>query len=116
MNNIRKQRLESQLKREISAVIMREVKDPRVAFVSVHDVSLTNDMKAAHTYISIMGSSEEKEKTLKGLRKGAGFIRSVLGKNLRLKYIPDIRFELDEKMRQKDNILKILKNLETERE
>ncbi|MFP4465624.1 MAG: 30S ribosome-binding factor RbfA [Candidatus Goldiibacteriota bacterium] len=112
MNSIRKQKLESLLKRELSIIIMREVKDPRVSFVSVHEVSLTNDLKTAHVYISIMGSREEKQKTFKGLSKAAGFIKSVIGKNIRLKYIPDIKFAMDEKMEQKDNVLKILKNLE----
>lgn len=65
MNNIRKQRVESAIRKEISTILMRDIKDPRVSFVSVTHVSLTNDIRIAHVYVSIMGDKETKEKTWK---------------------------------------------------
>ncbi|HPI02588.1 MAG TPA: 30S ribosome-binding factor RbfA, partial [Candidatus Goldiibacteriota bacterium] len=79
MQGIRKQKVESLMKREISTIIMREVKDPRIGFVTVHSVSLTNDLREAHIYISVMGDEEQKKKSLEGLRQASGFIRGQVG-------------------------------------
>jgi len=112
MNIIRKKRLESLLKREISMIIMREIKDPRVHFVTVTNVSLTNDYKIAHVYVSIMGDEKEKEKNLQGLKNASGFIRKLIGESIKIRYNPEVIFKIDDSFEKQDKIFKILKEIE----
>lgn len=112
MNEIRKKRLESLLKREISLIIMHEIKDPRIHFVTVTNVSLTNDYKMAHIYVSIMGDEKEKEKNLQGLKNASGFIRKLVGESIKIKYNPELIFKIDDSFEKQDKIFKILKEIE----
>ncbi len=112
MNIIRKKRLESLLKREISMIIMREIKDPRIHFVTVTNVSLTNDYKMAHIYVSVMGDENEKEKNLEGLNNASGFIRKLIGESINIRYNPELKFKIDDSFEQQDKIFKILKEIE----
>lgn len=112
MNQIRKKRLESLLKREISQIIMHEIKDPRIHFVTVSNVSLTNDYKMAHIYVSIMGDEKEKEKNLQGLKNASGFIRKLVGESIKIKYNPELIFKIDDSLDKQDKIFKILKEIE----
>ena len=116
MQGVRKKKAESLLKREISGIIMREMKDPRVKFVTVTGVSLTNDLKAAHVYISVMGGEKEKKGTMAGLKSAAGFVRGRIGESVRLRYNPEIRFELDETLDARDRVEKLLRKIEEGRD
>ncbi len=113
MNNIRKQRVESQLRKEISFIIMEDLKDPRVKFVSVTHASLTNDLRMAHIYVSIMGNEAEKKEVMKGLESACGFIRKEIGERMRLRYTPELKFKIDESydvQMRIEQILKIIKD------
>jgi ribosome-binding factor A len=77
-------------KEVLSEVIQREVKDPRVGFVTVTGVKLSPDLRHAKVYVSVMGTDEEVEESLAGLESARGYKRSELGKHLRLKYLPEI--------------------------
>lgn len=112
MNEIRKKRLENLLKREISLIIMRKIKDPRINFVTVTKVSMTNDYKMAHIYVSIMGDEKEKEKNLKGLKNASGFIRKLVGESIKIRYNPELIFKIDDSFEKQDKIFKILKEIE----
>jgi len=115
MNNIRKQRVESAIRREISTLILRDLKDPRIGFVSVTHVSLTNDLRIAHVYVSIMGDNEAKEKSMEGLKSASGFIRKQVGDVIKLRYTPEIIFKLDDTQEERERIMKLLKTIEDER-
>ncbi len=93
--NRRIQRINKTLMKEISEVILREVKDPRViSLVSIVDANMASDMKSARITISIFGKDElENLKTLEALNSAAGFISSVVSKGLRLRFAPHITFE-----------------------
>ncbi|MCX8092860.1 MAG: 30S ribosome-binding factor RbfA [Candidatus Goldbacteria bacterium] len=112
MNEIRKKRLESLLKREIGMILLREIKDPRIHFVTVTDVSMTNDYKIAHIYVSIMGDEKEKENNLRGLQNAAGFIRKLVGESIKIRYNPELIFKIDDSFEKQNKILKILKEIE----
>ena len=112
MNIIRKKRLESLLKREISTIILRQIKDPRIHFVTVTEVSLTNDYKTAHIYVSIMGDEMEKQKNLEGLKNASGFIRKLIGEEIKIRYNPELIFKIDDSFEKQDKIFKILKEIE----
>jgi ribosome-binding factor A len=116
MHNIRKQKVESQLKREISMLIMRELKDPRTnKLISVTNVSLTNDIRAAHVYVSVMGDEKDKKGAMAGLKSAAGFIRKEIGEIIQLRYTPEIIFELDETIDEQVRVERLFKTIEEQR-
>ena len=95
-NNSRLGRTNSDVQRVISHVIEFEVKDPRISsFVSVVKCDVTNDYKECKCYISVLGSEEDSEKTIQGLRSASGFIRKRLAESLNLRYTPEITFVAD---------------------
>ncbi len=114
MNNIRKQRIESQLRKEISFIIMEDLKDPRVKFVSVTRANLTNDLRIAYINVSIMGTEEEKKEVMKGLKSACGFIRKEIGERMRLRYTPELKFSIDDSYDIQMRIEQILKTIKDE--
>ena len=94
--SLRANRVGEQMKKEMSDIIGRKIKDPRIGFVTVTDVEVTADLQHAIVYISVLGDEEQKEKTLKGLSQAKGFIRSEIGQRIRLRKTPEISFEFDE--------------------
>ena len=95
-NNSRGGRVNSDVQRVISHVIEFEIKDPRVSsLVSVTRCDVTNDLKECKCYISVLGSDEDAENTMEGLRRASGFIRKRLAESLNLRYTPQIEFKLD---------------------
>lgn len=114
MENTRSNRVAEQLKKEIGDIINRKLKDPRIGFVTVTDVDVTNDLQIATVYISVLGDESEKDASLKGLQKANGFIRSEIGKRIRLRKIPEISFQFDEAQAYGNRIEEILKELNKE--
>ncbi|MDQ0217034.1 30S ribosome-binding factor RbfA [Peribacillus cavernae] len=94
--SLRANRVGEQMKKELSEIIGRKIKDPRIGFVTVTDVTVTGDLQQATVYISVLGDEEQRENTLKGLAKAKGFIRSEIGQRIRLRKTPEIAFEFDE--------------------
>ncbi|HPN63771.1 MAG TPA: 30S ribosome-binding factor RbfA [Candidatus Goldiibacteriota bacterium] len=115
MQGIRKQKVESLMKREISTIIMREVKDPRIGFVTVHSVSLTNDLREAHIYISVMGDEEQKKKSLEGLRQASGFIRGQVGDAVKLRHTPELIFKMDNSYEERLRVENLFRQIEEEK-
>ena len=96
--SLRANRVGEQMKKELTDIIGRKLKDPRIGFVTVTDVRVTGDLQQATVYVSVLGNEEQKEKTLIGLSKATGFIRSEIGKRIRLRITPEITFEWDESL------------------
>ncbi len=88
-------RVRQLLKEEISQLIQREVKDARIQRVTVSDVEVSPDLKHATVYVQTVADDEQAADVLSGLRSAAGFIRSRLGRELRLRRIPELRFQID---------------------
>ena len=89
-------RVNSDVQRVISHLIEFEIKDPRVSsLISVVKCDVTNDLKECKCYISVLGSEEDGENTIKGLNSANGFIRKRLAESLNLRYTPEIEFKLD---------------------
>lgn len=104
----RQRRVGQLLKQEISEVILREIKDPRVAFVSVTSVDLTADLRHAKVLVSVLGSERERKSTIAGLRSATSFIRRELGHRLRLKYVPEISIVYDSSIEEGSRILALI--------
>lgn len=95
MAKIRVGRVGEQIKKELSQIIQSELKDPRIGFITVTGVDVTNDFSQAKVYLSVLGTDEQREETLKALARGSGFIRSELGKRIRMRKIPELIFKFD---------------------
>lgn len=95
--SIKSTRINGEVQKELSKLIALEVKDPRIdPLASVIEADVATDLKSAKIYISVLGSKETKENTIKGLKSAAPFLRSQLAKNLNLRNTPELHFVLDE--------------------
>ncbi len=95
-NSVKNIRINSEVQREMSQIIREEIKDPRVhPMTSVMAVEVTPDLKFAKIYVSVLGSEEEKEKTMEGLKKSASFARGQLARRMNLRNTPELTFILD---------------------
>jgi len=112
--NLRANRIAEQMKKELSDIIGRKLKDPRIGFVTVTDVEVTGDLQIAKVFLSVFGSEEDKENTLAGLAKAKGFIRSEIGRRIRLRKTPDLIFELDESLEYGNRIETLIKHIKEE--
>ncbi|GIO29956.1 MULTISPECIES: 30S ribosome-binding factor RbfA [Paenibacillus] len=108
MAKIRVGRVGEQIKKELSQLIQSELKDPRIGFLTVTGVDVTNDLSQAKVYLSVLGDEEQKENSLKALEKANGFLRSELGKRIRLRHIPELIFKFDESIAYGSKIEKLL--------
>ena len=107
----RPERLAAAIQEEISD-ILRGMKDPRLGFVSVTGVEVSSDLRYARIYVSVLGSSAEEEATLEALRHAQGFLRSELGRRIRLRHVPEINFRLDPSIRHGARIFELLRELD----
>ena len=107
MNNIRAERVGEQMKQEIMDI----VKDPRVGFLTITDVELTNDLSQAKVYLTVLGNDKEVDNTFKALHKATGFIKSELGSRMRLRIIPELTFEYDESIEYGNKIERMIQEL-----
>jgi ribosome-binding factor A len=102
-------RISEEMKKEISAIIQGELKDPRLSrLISVTNVNVTKDLRYAKVFVSIMGNDEEKKNALDGLKSAAGFIRREVGHRIQLRYTPEIQFELDNSIEHGAYISKLI--------
>lgn len=106
----RSQRVSDLLREEIAEIIMRRLKDPRLGFVTVTGVDITEDLKIARVFVSVL-KEEEKEATLDILNSAKSFIRSEVAKRVRMKTIPAIEFRIDESIEYGARIDKLLKEI-----
>ncbi len=111
MSGIRSNRVAEQIKKEMTDILQRELKDPRIGFVTVTGVEVTGDLQQATIFITVLGNDDQKESTLKGLSKATGFIRSEIGKRIRLRKTPDLFFKFDESIEYGNKIESLLGEL-----
>lgn len=114
MAKIRVGRVGEQIKKELSLILQSEFKDPRVGFITVTGVEATNDLSQAKVYLSVLGSDEQKEETLKALAKGKGFLRTELGRRIRLRHIPELIFKFDSSIEYGSRIENLLQKINSE--
>ena len=115
-NNPRLGRIDEEYKKELSQIIGYELKNPNVTgMISVTKVKVTNDLKFAKVYVSILNSKNIKD-TLAGLKKSSGYIRSELAKRVNLRNTPELIFELDDSIEYGAKIDSILKEIMPKKE
>jgi ribosome-binding factor A len=109
----RSERLGELILAEISALIARDIKDPRIGFVTFTRVEMSDDLRYAKVFASILGTEQEKVRTLQGLSSATGYIRRHLGRTLHLRYTPEITFLIDASLEHGAKIAQLLRQLHT---
>lgn len=110
----RAERVSDQMKQEIADILMRKIKDPRIGFVTVTDVEVADDLRNAKVFVSVYGT--DKAATLKGLESASPFIRSELGRRMRMKFVPELLFRYDESVERGAHIMELLHDIESKDE
>jgi ribosome-binding factor A len=107
-------RLNEQLKRELTAIIQFELRDPRVGPVTITDVEVAPDLYHAKVFFSASGDDDEKQRAREGLRAAAGFLRTELGRRLHIRRAPELHFTLDSTLEHAMHIERLLRQVRSE--
>lgn len=105
----RKERLNERLKELIGELILSRIKDPRIGLVTITSASVAPDLTTAKVYFSVMGDENAREETKKGLKSAKSFIRRTVGRELKLRQVPDLRFVYDDSL---DRAMRIEQKIE----
>lgn len=117
MRKIRTNRIAEEIKKEISLIIQREMKDPRIdGLISITEVDVTNDLSYAKIYVTCYAAKEKQKEVLQVLKNASGYFRSELGKRIKLRTIPELIFEFDTSLEYGNKINSILADLKKEQE
>ena len=116
MGSVRVEKIQELIKQEASEIIMRELKDPRIGFVTVTEVDVSSDLRNAKLYLIILGSDKQIEDTWKGLNSSLGFIRRELAHRIRLKFITEIKFLMDTSLQYSAHIQELLIKVQKDEE
>jgi ribosome-binding factor A len=100
-----------QIQEELSDLIHRHVKDPRLGYVTVTDVQVTRDLKFARVYVSVMGDGQIRDTSLKTLQRAMPFLRKELGRRIRLRHVPELEFKQDQTLERASRIDRLLDDL-----
>lgn len=111
MSKFRPERVAEQLHKEISLMLMHGVKDPRIALVTVTGVDVTRDLRLARVFYTVTGDEQDVKGAEEGLRSSAAYVRRQLGQIMRLRYIPEIRFEYDQAVKTGRRIDELLRQV-----
>ena len=112
---IRSERVEGQLKKEISKILQEDIKDPRIGFTTITRIDLTGDLRYARIYFSILGEDKDKKLALRGLNNAKGYIKGLLADRIKLRFMPEIAFAIDESLEHAKHIYDILDRIKKER-
>jgi len=110
----RTDRLDSQIRAELAELLHREMKDPRVGLATITRVETARDLGTAKVWVSIMGTDEEREATMKALTDAAPWLRRQLGGRLTVRHIPQLLIRHDDSIEAGDRVLRLLRELEDE--
>jgi ribosome-binding factor A len=116
MEGKRSDRVADLIRQEISAMLVKSIKDPRIGFVTITRVTVTEDCRLAKIYYSVVGTPDEKEQSMEGLNSAKGYIRRELGHRMKLKYTPELLFQFDPSIEYAIHMGELLHHLQEERE
>jgi len=97
-------------------MLLRTLKDPRIGFVTITRVAVSEDCRLAKIYFSVTGTPAERERSTEGLNSAKGYVRRELGRRMRLKYTPDITFQFDPSIEYAIHIGEVIEQLKQEGE
>jgi len=111
MTTRRQKRVSELIRQEIGEILEKEAADPRFYLVSVTAVEVSADLRHARVYVSTLGDAERRAEALRGLRHAARFLRRQLGARLSLRYIPELKFYLDDSLERGARIEELLRKM-----
>ncbi|MGI6548864.1 MAG: 30S ribosome-binding factor RbfA [Syntrophomonadales bacterium] len=114
LNQRRLDRLSEEIRREISAILAEDVKDPRLSMVSVTRIEVSNDLGSARVLISVLGDEKKQEEAMQALERARGFVRTELSNRIRLRQTPEISFKLDKSIEHGIRISTIIDKLKND--
>ena len=108
-------RVNELLRSEISHILTREIKDPRVVgVISITEVIASSDLRSARVYVSVMGREQQRQEALDGIRSAASFLRRELRNRVNLRHTPHLTFQLDDSIEEGDRVLRLMDGLTPE--
>lgn len=110
----RVERIQEQVREEVSQMLATEVRDPGVGLVTVTRTKVTGDLSLARIYWTILGDANERKKTAQALERAGGFIRHLLAERLSLRRVPEVKFIFDESVGAQDRIEQIIQEIHAE--
>ncbi len=114
MGQLRTEKVQEFIQQEISKIILKELKDPRIGFITVTRVEVTGDLRYAKIFISLMGNEDQKTATMQGLNHALGFLRTEIGKRIRLRFAPELSFHVDDTLEHSARIQELLYKIKQE--
>jgi ribosome-binding factor A len=111
----RTDRIDELLREEIGAILLRDVGDPRIGFVTITNVETTSDLRHARVWVSVIGQQAERDETIRALERAMPFVRRELGGRLRIRRIPEFHVRLDDSAERGTRVLHLLQELEAGR-
>lgn len=111
MHTRRTERVADNLLHEVAQILQKDVKDPRIGFVTLTGVKVSPDLRVAKIYYTVLGEAVNRKASAEGLASARSFIRREIGQRLRLRVVPDVRFLYDESMEQTLHVQEMLEDL-----
>lgn len=115
MTKPRPEKVQEALRQEVSKIVQMELKDPRLGFLTITKVDLTRDLRYARIYFSVLGDEKAKKNALYGLRSAKGFIKNLISEKVKLKFMPEIEFKIDDTLEHTQKIFNLIDKIKKER-
>ena len=116
MEGKRSEKVADLIQKEISGMLLKNLKDPRIGFVTITRVAVSQDYRSAKVYFSVMGNLEDRNRSVEGLNSAKGYVRRELGRRLGLRYTPEIVFQFDPSIEYAIHMEEVIHHLQEERE
>lgn len=113
-NQLRVEKLQELIKQEVGKILLMDIKDSRIGFVTVTGVEMTGDLREAKIFVSIMGNDDQIKSSWEGLHSALGFIRHEIGKRIKIRFTPEISFAIDKSLDYSEHIQKLLLKIKSE--
>ncbi|MBW2452044.1 MAG: 30S ribosome-binding factor RbfA [Deltaproteobacteria bacterium] len=111
MTSPRCRRVAETIHHEISQLLIKGLKDPRIGFITITAVDVSPDLRHAKVFYTLIGNETDRKNTAAGLKSSTSYVRQQLGRQLRMKYIPDIHFEYDSSVEYGNHIEDLLREI-----
>jgi len=111
MEGKRSEKVADLIQREVAEMLVKSIKDPRIGFVTITKVTVSEDCRFAKVYFSVAGTLAERESSGKGLESAKGYVRKELGRRLRLRYTPEIVFQFDPSIEYAIHMEEVIRNI-----
>ncbi len=105
-------RIDQRIQQEMMELLQREMRDPRVGFVTVTRVETAKDLRHARVWVSVLGSDEQREQAMAALRDATPWLRRRMGERLQLRYVPQLTLKRDDSIESGDRVLRLLAEIE----